>query len=185
MASRIEELQAEVLAAEAEARASALTEEEAAEFALLARRQEAKEALAAAARARRAGRLVAAERAARGRVPARVLVKGVDLVDLFPLGVAPDEKALPGEGVIVVRSATPEALKTFHREAEAKEKPLADLYADMLCECTVEPDVAKDQNAGALLRAFCEAYPGAAIGAGEVAVRLGGSKIKADKRGRG
>jgi len=181
--SRIEELKAEEAKAKAAAAVAALSEEEAEEAALLVRIAEAQAEAAAAAKTRRGIDLAARERAARAKVSPRVLVRGIDLLDLFPLGHAPDAEALPGKGVIVVRSAPAEVLRTFHREAEAKERSLADIYADVLCASTIDPDE-KDLVEGALLRAFCEAYPGAAIGGGEIAVRLGGSKIKADKRGR-
>lgn len=182
--TRIEELEAQAAAEEAAARAEALTEEEAREVAALERVQSARVERAASLRKRRAVVLNAKEQEVQARMPANTLVKGIDLLDLFPLGEAPPEEKLPGKGLIVVRHAPQDLLKTFHREVEAKQKDLVDIYADVLVACCVEPDARTDVTAATHVRAFCEAFGGAAIGAGEIAVRLGGSKQKADKRGR-
>lgn len=180
----LDDLRAEAEAAEAEAKAVALTEEEQDAAALVARAAVAREEKAAALKAKRGLDLATRERAARSKVGQRVLVQGIDLVDFFPLGTAPDPAILPGKGVIIVRSPPAEALKTFHREGEAKERTLAEIYGDVLCASVIDPDVEKDLEAGTRLRAFLDSSPGVAIAAGERVVRLGGAKIKADKRGR-
>lgn len=179
----IEALEAEAAAEEAAASAVKLSEDEQRAAAAIARFAKAREERAAAEKSRRGLDLAAREKRARAAYP-KQLVKGVDLVDLFPLGSSPSAEQLPGGGVIVVRSPDPQRLKSFHTEVEHKARPVADIYADLLCESTVDPDPQKDAAAGVLLRAFCDAYPGAAIGAGDVVAKLGGSKAQADKRGR-
>jgi hypothetical protein len=182
---RIEELEAEAAAEETAARAEALTDIETRVAAALERRQAAREERAAAKKKRRVIELEGKEREARAKVPAGTLVKGVDLLDLFPLGEAPPEEKLPGNGLIVLRHAPQDVLRAFHREAEAKQKDLVDIYADVLVACCVEPDARGDATTATHVRAFCDAFGGAAIGAGDIAVKLGGSKQKAEKRGRG
>ncbi len=182
--TRIEELRAEAEAEEAKAKSTALTEDEAEEAALVARASAAKEVMAAASKARRVLALAAKVRSAKALQGPRVLVKGIDLVDLFPAGESPDPDTMPGKGTIVVRSPAPEAMKKMHAEAEHKVRPVADILTDLLCGSTIDPDASSDMAAGALLRCFCEAYPGAALGAAGHVTELGGSKAAADKRGK-
>ena len=181
--AQIAALEAEALEVEAAARLAELTPEEQRIAAALARKAAAAEAMAAAARTRRGTALATREAAARVKAAGRYLVKGIDLVDLFQLGAAPDAAKVPGDGVVIVRSPLPERLKAFQTEAEHKARPLADIFADLLCDSVIDPDPSQPAN-GAKLRAFCDAYPGAAIGAGDVVAKLGGSKAQADKRGR-
>lgn len=182
--TRIEELEAEAAAEEAAMRAEALTEEQHREVAALQRRQEAREERAANLKKKRALDLAVKEREARTRVPPSTLLKGIDLLDLFPLGESPPVEKLPGNGLIVVRHAPQEVLAAFHREAEAKTKSLVEIYTEVLVASCIDPDSRSDATVATHMRAFCEAFGGAAVGAGEIAVRLGGAKLKADKRGR-
>lgn len=181
--SFIEQLEADALAEELAAKKLELSEGEQRTAAAVARLQKAREEKAAAEKTRRGIDLATRERAARSIAGTRYLVKGVDLVDLFPLGAAPDVSQLPGGGVIIVRSPEPARLKSFHTEVEHKARPVADIYGDLLCESVVDPNP-QDPAHGAKLRAFIDAYPGAAIGAGDHVAKLGGSKSAADKRGR-
>lgn len=179
-----EALEREAAAAEAAAAGAKLTDEESARAAIVARITRAREEKAAADKTRRETELTAKEMAARSALGPKVLVKGIDLVSLFPLGVSPPAEQLPGDGVIVVRNPLPGRLASFHTEVEHKQRPVASIYADLLVEHVIEPPVAKDMAAGALLRAFVDTYEGAAVAAGDVVAKLGGSKSAADKRGR-
>ncbi len=182
MTTAIEELRARVAEQQAKAKAAALTDEEQEMASLFEQEKEASESMAAAEATRRANdmalRLAVAEREAGGRY----LVAGVDLVKLFPVGKAPPVEKLPGKGVIVVRDPKPESYDAFTREIEAKIKPHSALYTDLLCGCSIDPK--PESNDALLLRTFCERYPGASIGAGDVAAKLGGARTQADKRGR-
>lgn len=183
MSLDLEAMEKEAADEEAAARAEALTPDEQRQAGVLARLAKAREERAAAARVRRANDLGTREAKARGVVPAGVLVKGIDLYELFPLGEAPPAEHFPGAGVIIVRSPIADRLKSFHAETEHKKRPLADIFTDLICDSLVDPDPAKE-GAGAKVRAFFETYPGAAIGAGDMVAKLGGSKAAVDKRGR-
>jgi hypothetical protein len=178
--SLIEQLEAEAAAAEGAATVAALTPDEQRTAAALGRIAKAREDKAQADKVRRGFDLAAREKAARSTAPRGVLVKGIDLFELFPLGEAPAPELMPGGGVIVVRS--PESLGDFHREVEHKKRDVWEIYADLLCKHTVDP--VQSPSEGMKLRAFCEHFNGAAIGAGDIVAKLGGSKAQADKRGR-
>jgi len=180
----LQALEAQVAAEEAAALTAALSDEEQRKAALLGRLTKAREERAAAARTRRGLDLADRESKARTVVPAGVLVKGIDLYELFPLGEAPPAEHFPGAGVIIVRSPVSDRLKAFQTEAEHKKRPLADIFTDLICDSLVDPDPAKDAGAGAKVRGFFETYAGAAVGAGDIVAKLGGSKAAVDKRGR-
>lgn len=177
-------LEAETAALEDAASGAALTEEEKAAVAILERRQKALETKAAEDKARRMIDMATRERAAKSRVAAGVLVKAVDLVALFEVGYVPAAELLPGGGVVVVRSPVPARMDQFYADLEHKKRTLPAIYGDLLCEHVIDPDTAKDLGAAATLRAFCDNYQPAAIAAGDEVAKLGGSKLKADKRGR-
>lgn len=183
MASRLEELRAKAEAAEASAKARALTDDEAAEASFNDRIEAAAADAAAADKTRRANDLRARADAAGIKSGGAYLVEGIDLVALFPLGKSPPAGQLPGSGVIIVRSPPPDAAHTFNRELEAKAKPLATLFAVLLCASTVDPDM--DSAEGIKLSELCAHYPDLSINAGDIAKKLGGAKSAADKRGRG
>lgn len=185
MAIDVAALEAEAKEAEQAERAADLSEDEQRAATAIARREKAIEGRAAAEKTRRVLDMAIRERRARDALGAKVPVKGIDLVDYFPLGKAPPVEQLPGGGVIIARCPPPDRLKTFQSEAEHRgNKQLADIFTDLVCESTVDPDPAKDSAGGAILRAFCENYPAAASQAGTEIVRLGGAKAQADKRGR-
>lgn len=185
----IDELRQKAAAAKAKAKAAELTDEERERAALLASIREDEEAEAAAQIARLDGVMVQRVGAARARANGQYLVDGVNLLRLFPLGSAPGPVSkLPGGGVLVLRDPG-EAYDAFTREIEAKQKPHAAIFTDLLCTCLVdERDKPQDDDeraaAAILLRAFCERYKGAAVAAGDVAAKLGGARAQADKRGR-
>lgn len=180
--SKLEELRARVASAKAEATATALTAEEQEVAALLAEEQAAREETAAADRARRADDLAAREAAARAKAGTAYLVKGIDLVSLFPLGCAPPAGQLPTRGVIVIRNPPPAAVDEVNREVEAKTKSLSSIMIRLLCDCAIDPEPASTD--AITLRAWAEAYPDAAQQAAQRARELGGAKSAADKRGR-
>lgn len=176
----IEALEALADAEEAQAKAVALSPLEARKQAVFIRRAKAREDTAAANKARRnidMQERLALQRAKGGK---SVLFAGIDLFDLFPLGEAPDVSLMPGGGVIIARS--PESLGGFHREVEHKKRDLWEIHADLCCSNTVDPPTAGPE--GAKLRAFFDHFNGAALGAGDIVAKLGGSKAQADKRGR-
>lgn len=185
----IEALEREAAEEEAAAEKVKLSDEERRVQAAISRRDKAREERSAAERERRALDLAGREAAARKLVGKGVLVKGVDLLALFPLGEEPAKDLVPGNGVIIVRSPPPGkgpgTMAEFNREYEHRKQEVEDLYTTLLTENTIDPDVKKDQGEGAKLLAFCEHYPNAAIGAGDVVAKLGGARIRADKRGRG
>lgn len=178
----LEDLRARVEAAEAAAKAAELTDDEKELARLVEREREAKEAAAAADAVRRANDLAVRLAAAQDTAGGRYLVDGIDLVKCFKLAKSPDPKKLPGGGVIIVREPAPEAYHAFTRGIELKKADHGPLFTELVCGSLIDPD--PDSPAGAALRAFCERYPGAAIGAGDVVAKMGGSRIEADKRGR-
>lgn len=186
--TRLEELKAEAEAAQAESAASALTPEETEEAGWLAKSAAAREDKAANDRTRRMLDGKAREKIAVAAAAGKYLVRAVDIIDLFPVDVkAPDPKTLPGNGVIIVRSPPTQPrdmLGDFFREIEHKQRSMPEIYADLVVASTVDPDVAKDDVKGAVLRAFCEAYSGACIKVGDQVSELGGLRSKSDKRGR-
>lgn len=182
----IEALEAEAIAEEAAAARATLSEETQRAADAIARRQKAREERGAKEKAERSVDLARREKKVRTVLGPSVLVKGIDLIDLFPLGEAPPLAQIPGGGILIVRFNS-EAMQTWYTEAEAKVRSMPTLYADLLASCAVNEDnPTKDLEpaAGVLLRRFCEAYPSASIGAGDIVAKMGGSKLKADKRGR-
>ena len=178
----LDELQKVAELAEARAKDRALKPEEAAVAALHERIARAAEDEAAADAVRRGNDGKAREAAAAAKLGSRALVLAIDLVAFFPLGKAPPPEDMPGRGVIIVRDPPADATDAFNREVEAKKRGLASIFADLLCACLVDPD--PDTPAGTTVRVFVERYPNVAIGAGDKANKLGGSKAEADKRGR-
>lgn len=176
-------LEAEALEAEAKAAANKLSPEQERAAALVARRQQAADAAAAAWKTKRTLDATARLRRARAGGP-KYLVEAIDLVDLWPAGVALIPEQLPGGGVLIVRSPEPAAADAMAVEIEHKKRKISEILADVLIASVLDPDP-NDPKEGALLRAFCDAYPGAATNAGDEVVKLGGLKAKADKRGRG
>lgn len=183
MAFDLAKLKAQAEEAERAAKAAELSEEEQAVADELARIAKAKEDRAAAERVRRSFDRVEREQAARSLLPPGVLVKGLDLLEFFPLGEGPDPALLPTGGVIVVRSPEREHYNRAAAELEHKKRPMAEILADLLIESTVDPDP-KDAKSGAVMRALCDAFPGAATMAGDEVYKLGGARARADKRGR-
>lgn len=181
--SFIEQLEADALAAEQAAEASKLTPDEQRAQQAIARIEKAREEKAAADRARRSALLVEREARARTQAGTRYLVKGIDVVDLFPLGTVPAGLQFPGDGVIVVRSPEAERMNSASAEIEHKKRPMAAIMADLLLDSTVEPDP-RDPAHGAKLRAFFDSFTNAATAAGSVVLELGGMKSRGDKRGR-
>jgi hypothetical protein len=181
----IEALEKEAAAEEAAAALVTLSDDDRRIAAAFARKAKAREDKAAVEKARRANDLNLRLTAARAFAAPGVLLAGIDLVDLFPLGEAPDASLLPGKGVIIVRDP-PHGLGGFHREIEHKKRDVWEVYADLLCapETVMDPDLKKHPEEGMKLRGFCDRYNGAAIGAGDIVAKLGGSKAQADKRGR-
>lgn len=178
----LEDLRARVEAAETAAKARELSDEEKEIARLVEREREAKEAAAAADVVRRTNDLAMRRAAAEAKAEGRYLVAGIDLIKLFPLGNAPPAEKLPGRGVIIIREPSPEAYNRFTSEIELKRQAHGVLFADLLCGCLEDPS--PESPEGAALVAFCARYPGAAIGAGDVASKLGGARVQADKRGR-
>ena len=181
--SRLEALRAQRLAAEAEARAAELTQEERDEQVELDAIATAKEDKAAAETVRRSIKLASRVDVAKTKAGTAYLVAGVDVVACFPLGDAPPGEQLPPDGVVVVRNPTPKESDDFAREIEAKKKNVSAIAVELAVACTVDPS--GEGAEGVRLRGFYEKFPEAA---GAVAMRardLGGAKSAADKRGRG
>lgn len=178
----IEELKAQLKAAQTERAAKALTPDELERAELRARIDEEREAAAEVDARRRADDLKDREAAAAAKAGTAYLVEGIDLVALFPFAKGPSARQFPTKGVIIVRSPAPETVDTVNREVEAKKKSIAAIMADLLCASTVDPD--PDGDEAITLRSFCERYPDAAIQAASRARELGGAKTLADKRGR-
>lgn len=181
--SFIEQLEADAAAAEQAAEAAKLSPEEQRAQQAIARIEKAREEKAAADRARRAALLVEREARARASAGTRFLVKGIDVVDLFPLGTVPAGLQFPGDGVIIVRSPEPERMNSASAEIEHKKRPMSAIMADLLIDSTIDPDP-RDPMHGAKLRAFFDTFTNAATQAGSVVLELGGMKSRGDKRGR-
>ena len=176
-------LLAETEAEETAAKAVELSEEQKAAHLLLERRAQAREARAAALKAAREVDGGTREAVARKEAAGRFLVRAIDLVDFFPFGEAPLDDRLPTGGVIIVRSPLPEKQAAVSREMEAKKRPVEQILTDLVIDSTIDP-APLDVEAGAVLRAFFGAYPGAGANAGNIVLELGGLRQKADKRGR-
>lgn len=178
----IEDLERQATEAEAAATAVALSEEERRRAQAVARIEKAREAKAEAEKARRDFVRVTREQDARATAGGKYLVRGIDLVALFPAGVSPPNDQLPGGGVLIIRSPERTRLNAANADIEHKRKPMTDILTELLLECVLDPDP-KVAGEGARLRAFCEAYGGAATLAGDECYKLGGGKAQADKRG--
>lgn len=168
--------------AEAAAKAAALSPDEKALADELEATRRAEEDKAAADRARRTIDMEERVMKARAAFPASVTVKGLDLVDFFPLGCAPPAEKLPNGGVIVIRAPEPDAIDAASAEIEIKRRPLSAILGEMLCSCVVDPPA--ESAEAAKLSAFVGAYRGAATNAGDEVYKLGGMKAQAIKRGR-
>ncbi len=179
----IEALENEAAEEEAAAAAVKLTDDEQRIAAALARREKAREARAAADKARRDIDMAARLKAAAAMAGKRYLVRGVDLVSFFQSDAVPPIEQIPGHGVLIIRSPEPARFDVANAEIEHKKRPMSAILSDLLCESVIDPDVVKDPAEGMRLRAFCDAYKGAATLAGDEVYKLGGAKGKADKRG--
>lgn len=176
------ELKKRRLAAEEADKAATLTESESellAELDLLRRADESK---AAKDRERRTIDLEDRVARARALLPPSVMIKGLDLIDFFPLGSAPPASIMPNGGVIVIRAPEPDAYDTASSEIELKKRALSAILGEMLCSCVVDP--APESPEALKLSAFVASYRGAATNAGDEAYKLGGMKAQAVKRGR-
>lgn len=180
----IDALEKEAADAEAAAKASELTEAEQRAVKALGRRNKAREDKVLAEKARRDLDRAAREAKAAAAAGKQYLVKGIDLIADCFTDVAPPAEQLPGNGVIVIRSPDRGRFNAANNDIEHKRRPMAEILIDLLVEHVIDPDV-DEPGAGAHLRAFCEAYPGAGMMAGDEVYKLGGMKAKADKRGRG
>jgi hypothetical protein len=166
----------------ARAQAAALTAEEQEASDALEAIKEAEAAEAVALRKRRALDLDALLLRARARFPEHVLLKPVDLVGCFELGLAPPSSKMPNGGLVVVRSPEPDVYHTAARELETKARDMALVLADLFLGCVVEPD---PQGVEALkLSEFVKNFPAVATSLGNEIYSLGGMKAQAIKRGR-
>lgn len=178
----IDDLDVELAAARVRLSQSALNDTEIARASKLAELDNAKSEARANERARRkidgTARAKDAKRAAAGKY----LVEYFDLGYLLPDA---DMSALPGNGVLVIRNAPPAAKRTFDREIEAKTSDLADIFADLVGQCVVYPDLKKDGD-GQKFRAFFdgELGNGCASQIGAAILALGGARADEVKRGR-
>ena len=182
MALSLADLKKKREAAEADAKASELTDDEKAIADELEGLRRAEENKAAADRARRMIDLEDRVMRARATMPTSITIKGLDLVDFFPLGCAPPADKLPNGGVIVIRAPEPDAIDAASAEIELKRRPLSSILGDMLCACVIDPPA--EHAEAAKLSAFVAAYRGAATNAGDEVYKLGGMKAQAIKRGR-
>lgn len=182
----LETLKAQHAAAKARQAKAALSQDEIDHAKLMAEIVEAEAEARTAEATRRSIQGSALEEAARKVAAGRYLVKYFDLAALLP--EAPPEK-LPGEGMLVVRSPPTvpvDALAQFYREVEAAERSHVDIYADLVCESVVYPDIS-NPAAGEFFRSFIESSigRGTAMGVGDAVTALGGVRGKRTKRGRG
>ena len=175
-------LEAEALEAEALAAAAEPTEEEKKAHAFLERRAVVREKAAGAAREKREVDGAIREGAAKKTAGKSYLVRAVDLVSFFPFGEAPPIEQFPGGGVIIVRNPSPDRQAAVTSAMEAKKRKLEPIFIDLVCDTTVDP-APEDVGGGAMLRAFLEAYPGAASNAAGIVLELGGLRQEAAKRG--
>lgn len=180
--TRLEEMKARLAAAQADAVAATLNDEEKELAALAEQEREAKQEAAAARTARRAIRLADMLAAAEVKAGGRYLVAAIDLVGLFRLGIAPPEEKLPGAGCIIVQEPAPAAYNKFLREGEAHRLDHGPLFTEFVCGALEDPQPTPENVT--LLRVFCQRYVGAAVGIGDVVAKLGGAKQEAAKRGR-
>ncbi len=180
--TRLDELQAELDAAEADALAVALTPEEAKEAAIVARIAEARQTKILADRARRGLDAAAREKAARKVAGGRYSVLAVDIADMVP---QLDPKTLPGAGVLVVREPpkTPvDAYAAFLAGVEGKTESHPTLFAAIIGASTIDPDPMSGGE-GVKLSSFLDAHGGACVTLGSIVAELGGQRRKAEKRG--
>jgi hypothetical protein len=117
----------------------------------------------------------------------KYLVKAIDIAALLPGLTEEQVKALPGEGVIVVRSPPvhpTDALAGFLREIEAGKEAHPDIYAELVCESTVRPKL-KPGTAEAYREFWSSSLGrGTVITVGDQVAELGGMRGRAAKRGR-
>jgi hypothetical protein len=182
----LDELKAELEREQALLAKSALSDEQAEHAKLLIALAETKAERQASQKAQRVLRRAELEADARKAAAGRYLVKAFDLAALLP---DVEQEKLPGGGVLVLRSPpiTPiDALAQFYREAEAHERPLPDIYVDLVCASVVFPDVAQRET-GMSFRDFFESSigRGTALTVGDAVTELGGARAKRTKRGRG
>lgn len=174
------DLEAELARELEAAKAAELTPAEAARARALARLTEAKAARREAQHTRRELAGMPLEAAARKEAKGQYLVRFFNLGDLLP--DAPPEVTIPGDGAIVLRSPEPTWRSAFERDVEAK-IPLGTCFTDLVCLCTVKPDLAHGQE-GLLFRKFLESTIGSGCAApiGAAVLELGGARSAETKR---
>lgn len=180
---RLAEARERAAAAAARKARSALTPDEQELHRLTLQEAEDTAAALAAENARREIHGTALEAEARREAAGKYLVKAVDIAKRLPTA---DPELLPGKGVIVIRSAPPDALRDFLREAEAKERDLPAISVALVCQSIVRPKV-DAPGAGEKLQAFFESDLGIGLATSlaDEAAALGGAVAKQAKRGRG
>jgi hypothetical protein len=188
VADELAELRARAASARARRDASALTPDQTETHRLLCQEAEDLEAARAAEKAARQIRGMKLEAEERKKAGGRYLVRAVDLAALLPDA---DPASLPGEGVIVVRSAPaqPDALGDFLAELEKHDRSHPDIFLDLVCASTVYPDVGPNAGPGVgeRFRAFFESSigRGTVLHVGDQVSDLSGVRARRVKRGRG
>lgn len=184
----MDDLDMELAEAQAAAAAAELTPEEAERARKLAALEEARAARREAARARRKLAGDALEREARAEAAGRYQVRYFDLAGLLP--DVPAEQ-IPAGGVIVLRTHPAKAKQAWDREAEAKERPLAEINADLVCASIVRPKMVAEGSTAPSpeairFRAWLESEMGNGIANQLLApvLELGGARVQEQKRGR-
>lgn len=184
----MDELDRELAEAQAAAAAAELTPEEAERARKLAALEEAKAAKREAGKKRRAIAGAELEREARAEAAGRYQVRYFDLGGLLP-DVSADQ--IPAGGVIVLRTHPAKAKQAWDREAEAKERPLAEINADLVCASIVRPKMVTEGShtpspEAIRFRAWLESDMGNGIANQLLApvLELGGARVAEVKRGR-
>jgi len=180
----IEALEREAAEEEAAAEKAKLPEDVEKAYAIIERRDRAREIRQTEEKKGRDVDMAVRLKVARAGAGKRHLVAGVDLVSFFKPEATPPPEQIPGNGVLIIRSPDPARVDAANAEIEHKKRPMSQILTDLLCENTIDPDVQANPAEGIKLRAFCEAFPNAATLAGDEVYKLGGAKVKADKRGR-
>lgn len=180
----IDELKAQAAAAAAEFDAAKLSPEETELAQLLAKIEESRARTREASKLRRAIRGAQEEAEARAEAKGAYLVKYVDLAAGLPNA---DPKTLPGEGVIVIRTPPMhpiDVLGNFLREHEAKQRPIPEIFAELVAECIVrpKPSPGEDAKIGGFFNS--ELGQGSASAVGNVVLELANFRLAVAKRGR-
>lgn len=177
----LEDLKARKAAAEARALAAVLTADEAEIAGLLAAEADANEQARKDEAARRKIIGKGREADAKAKAAGKYAVEFFDLGALLP---DTDPTMLPGNGILVIRSHPLDAKRAFDRDVEAKDRPLGDIFTDLVCASTVDPTFAKDDPAALRFRMFFESDLGSGCPAqiGAAVLRLGGARADEQKR---